>query len=201
VITWDARGHGESDSPDDPGKYSHALAVDDMAAVLDFYDIETAAVGGLSLGGYLSLAFYARHPGRVDRLLLFDTGPGYKRDESRAQWNANAEAVARNYESRGLDALSTSAEARRGKHNPLGLAHAARGLLAQQDDTVIRLLPDITVPTLVLVGADDQPFLAAADYMAKVIPRARKVVIPDAGHAANIDQPQLFNEAVTEFLG
>ncbi|HBC52806.1 MAG TPA: alpha/beta hydrolase, partial [Alphaproteobacteria bacterium] len=55
-------------------------------------------------------------------------------------------------------------------------------------------------PTLVLAGAKDKPFLAGTDYMARKIPDARKVIIPDAGHAANIHQPAAFNEAMDEFL-
>jgi len=61
-------------------------------------------------------------------------------------------------------------------------------------------LRDVTVPTLVLVGADDTNFLAAADYMATAIYGAEKVVVPGAGHAANIDQPSAFNDAVVDFL-
>jgi pimeloyl-ACP methyl ester carboxylesterase len=68
------------------------------------------------------------------------------------------------------------------------------------DGALIGSLPNIAVPTLVLVGARDDHFLAAADYMAAKIPGARKVVIPDAGHAANLDQPDLFNRAVADFL-
>ena len=81
-----------------------------------------------------------------------------------------------------------------------GLAHAARGMLAQRDARVIESLPDIKVPSLVVVGADDAPFLAASDYMAAKIPGAKKVVIPAAGHAVNIDQPQAFIDAVLPFL-
>jgi pimeloyl-ACP methyl ester carboxylesterase len=73
-------------------------------------------------------------------------------------------------------------------------------MLTQRDARVIELLPDIKVPSLVVVGADDTPFLAAADYMAAKIPGARKVVIPAAGHVVNIDQPKAFIEAVMEFL-
>jgi pimeloyl-ACP methyl ester carboxylesterase len=73
-------------------------------------------------------------------------------------------------------------------------------MLAQQDGSVIDSLPSVKVPTLVLVGADDERFLAAADYMALTVPDATKVVLPDAGHAANIDQPEAFNAAVIEFL-
>jgi len=81
-----------------------------------------------------------------------------------------------------------------------GLIKAARGMLTQRDASVINALPDIRVPSLVVVGANDKPFLAAADYMTAKIPGARKVVIPDAGHAANIDQPAAFNDALLSFL-
>jgi pimeloyl-ACP methyl ester carboxylesterase len=73
-------------------------------------------------------------------------------------------------------------------------------MLTQSSPRVIESLPNITKPSLVLVGADDTPFLAAADYMAKKIPNAEKLVIPNAGHVSNIDQPDLFNDGVLEFL-
>jgi pimeloyl-ACP methyl ester carboxylesterase len=65
---------------------------------------------------------------------------------------------------------------------------------------VIEVLPDIAVPSLIVVGADDTPFLAASDYMAAKIPGAKKAVIPAAGHAVNIDQPQAFIDTVLPFL-
>jgi len=201
VITWDMRGHGESDSPGDDSLYSHALTVDDMAGVLDACEVEQAAVGGLSLGGFVSLDFYRRHPRRVRCLLLFDTGPGFKNDDARARWNDYAHTLANRLETDGARALSTSAEVAHSSADPAGLARAARGMLAQQNADVIRSLLDVRVPTLVLVGADDTNFLAAADYMAGTIPEAEKIVVPDAGHAANIDQPETFNDAVITFLG
>ncbi|MCL6644115.1 MAG: alpha/beta fold hydrolase, partial [Dehalococcoidia bacterium] len=81
-----------------------------------------------------------------------------------------------------------------------GLALAARGMLAQFDSRVIESLETIRVPTLVLVGEKDEPFLGATDYMAAKIPGAQKVVIPGAGHAANIENPAAFNAAVEAFL-
>jgi pimeloyl-ACP methyl ester carboxylesterase len=72
--------------------------------------------------------------------------------------------------------------------------------MAQKDARVITSLNSITVPTLVIVGAQDTDFLAGADYMARHIFTARKVVIDNAGHAANMDQPEAFNTAVREFL-
>ncbi len=81
-----------------------------------------------------------------------------------------------------------------------GLILAAKGTLTQHDAHVIDGLPDIRVPALVIVGDRDKNFLAAADYMAGKIPAARKVVVPDAGHAPNVDQPETVNSEVTAFL-
>ena len=202
LVTWDMRGHGQSDYPEDPAAYSETATVADMAALLDRVGAKTAIVGGLSLGGYMSLAFHRVHPERVRALLIIDTGPGYRKDEARDGWNATSLKTAERYETEGLGRLAAgSVEMRTSRHrNAEGLAKAARGMLTQRDAAVIESLPTIGVPAIVVVGAKDTPFLAASDYMAAKIPGARKVVIPDAGHAANIDQPEAFNTAILAFL-
>jgi pimeloyl-ACP methyl ester carboxylesterase len=202
LILWDMRGHGKSDYPEDPSAYSEALTVGDIAALLDAVGAERAIVGGLSLGGYMSLAFYRAHPDRVRALLIIDTGPGFKKDDAREAWNRRARDTAERFDREGLDVLkSASRERSTVQHrNAKGLALAARGMLTQRDARVIGLLPEIKVPSLIVVGADDAPFLAASDYMASKIPGAQKVVIPQAGHAVNIDQPQAFIDAVEPFL-
>ena len=201
LIAWDMRGHDRSDSPDDPSLYSHEATIADMAAVLDACGANRATIAGLSLGGFMSLAFYTAHPGRTEALMLFDTGPGYKKDDGRAGWNRLAEGVAAAYEKNGLAAAGVSAEVQVARHRSAqGLAHAARGMLAQKDARVIETLPKIAVPTLVLVGENDTQFRTSADYMAAKIPGAQKVILDQAGHAANIDQPAAFNSAVRAFL-
>lgn len=184
LIIWDMRGHGQSDYPDDLSAYSEDH------------------VGGLSLGGYMSLAFYRRHPERVRSLLIIDAGPGFKKDEARQKWNRNAFGRADTLERDGLASLKTgSAERAYAVHrDALGLAKAARGMLTQRNADVINSLPEVKVPSLVVVGSNDTPFLAGSDYMASKIPNARKVVIKDAGHASNIDQPEAFNEVVVGFI-
>jgi pimeloyl-ACP methyl ester carboxylesterase len=130
LILWDMRGHGESGDPRGPAAYSHALTVGDMAAVLDACDIERAVIAGLSLGGVMSLAFHLAHPERVQALMLFDTGPGFRNPEARRQWNERAAARARELETKGL--AGGGAETRLGHHRSAeGLAGAARGMLAQ----------------------------------------------------------------------
>jgi pimeloyl-ACP methyl ester carboxylesterase len=202
LILWDMRGHGQSDYPEDPAAYSEPATVADMAALLDAVGAKTAIVGGLSLGGYMSLAFHRVYPERVRALLIIDTGPGYRKDEARAGWNATSLKTAERYETEGLGRLAAgSVEMRTSHHrNAEGLAKAARGMLTQRDAAVLESLPTIRVPSIVVVGANDTPFLNASDYMAAKIPGARKVVIPDAGHAANIDQPEAFNAAIVAFL-
>ena len=202
LVLWDMRGHGQSDYPENSAAYSEALTIGDIAALLDTVGADKAVVGGLSLGGYMSLAFYRSHPERVRALLIIDTGPGFKKDDARDAWNKRAHETAARFDSDGLAVLKQmSAERASVTHRDAsGLARAARGMLTQRDASVMEILPSIKVPSLVVVGADDTPFLAASDYMAAKIPGADKVVIQAAGHAANIDQPKAFNDAVLSFL-
>jgi pimeloyl-ACP methyl ester carboxylesterase len=201
LIAWDLRGHGRSDAPEDASLYSEAAAVGDMASILDACGVARAVVGGLSLGGYLSLAFHLAHPGRTRALMLFDTGPGYRSEEGRRRWNAMADELARGLDERGLAALGGGAEVRIGEHRSTrGLVLAARGILAQRNARVIESLPAIAVPTLVLWGERDEAFVKPGEYMAAKIPGATRVILPNAGHAANLDQPQGFNAAVARFV-
>jgi len=143
----------------------------------------------------MSLAFHLAHPERTIALVLFDTGPGYKKDGPREEWNKMARARAAQLEKDGLDTAQASAEVRVAHHRSArGLALAARGMLTQNDGRVIDSL-------LVLAGAEDKMFIASAEYMGTKIPGAEKLILANAGHAANIDQPAAFNAAVAEVPG
>jgi len=202
LVLWDMRGHGQSDYPENPSAYSEAHTVADIAALLDAVGAKRGIIGGLSLGGYMSLAFYRAHPERASALLIIDTGLGFKKDDAREAWNKRALDTAARLDREGLAMLKAASRERAdaSHRDATGLARAARGMLTQRDARVIEVLPEIKVPSLVVVGADDAPFLAASDYMAAKIPGAKKVVIPAAGHAVNIDQPQAFVDAVLPFL-
>jgi pimeloyl-ACP methyl ester carboxylesterase len=201
VITWDLRGHGGSDSPAAPESYSAAAALRGMAALLASCGHDRAVLGGHSLGGYLSLDFALTFPERVAGLILIGTGPGFRNDTARDGWNRRAMATAQRFADRGLDALGSGAELRASEHHDAsGLVLAARHTLTQRDSHVLDGLPRIAVPTLVIVGSNDEPFLGAADYMTAKIPLARKLLVPGAGHAPNVDNPELVNSAVRGFL-
>ena len=204
LITWDMRGHGQTETPDDPAQYSTELTVADTRGLLTALGVGRAVVGGLSLGGYMSLAFYVAHPEMVEALIICDSGPGYRNAEARAAWNQRANQRATDLEARGLDAFGgRSREVRDAlahHRSAQGLAHAARGMLAQQDAHVIDGLAGIRVPTLVVVGDRDEPFLAPCQYMAKKIPGARLEIIAGAGHSSNLDQPASFDRILLNFL-
>lgn len=198
LILWDLRGHGRSDSPEDSALYDPEACIADMAALLDAEGVERAVVGGLSLGGYLSLAFHLRHPERVRALMLFDCGPGFRRDEPREAWNERTRKRGERIAAGDARAL---AELEPDGHDDLaGVARAARWTMLHHDGSVLESLPSIRVPALVLVGEDDAPFRGAADYMARKIPNAEQVVLPGAGHTANLGNPAAFNAAVSGFL-
>ncbi len=203
VIAWDMRGHGGTDSPPRQEDYTEKLTVEDMAALLRHLGVERAVIGGLSLGGYISLEFQLAHPEMTRALILCNTGPGYRKDDARAGWNDFATGYAQRFEERGLDGLGRGVEidaTRRYQRSAAGLAFAGRGILTQRDANVMEHLEQIGVPTLIVLGADDGRYKAGGDYMAAKIPGARKVIVEGAAHAVNLMQPEAFNAAVLAFL-
>jgi pimeloyl-ACP methyl ester carboxylesterase len=203
VIAWDMRGHGGTSSPGTQEEYSEKLTVEDMASLLRHLGVEQAVIGGLSLGGYLSLEFQHAHPEMVRALVLCNTGPGYRKDEARAGWNDFSIGYAKRFEEKGLEGFGRGIEidaTRQYQRSALGLAFAGRGILTQRDSVVIDNLGTIDVPTLIVWGADDARYQSGCEYMASKIPGARLVTVEGAGHAVNLYQPAVFNEAVLQFL-
>jgi pimeloyl-ACP methyl ester carboxylesterase len=203
VIGWDMRGHGGTDSPPVQDDYTEKVTVEDMASLLRHLGIERAVIGGLSLGGYLSLEFQHAHPDMVLALVLCNTGPGYRKDEARQGWNDFSIGYAKRFEERGLEGLGRGIEidaTRAYQRSAAGLAFAGRGILTQRDAVVMDNLEHINVPTLIVWGADDARYKSGCEYMASKIPNAELLTVEGAGHAVNLYQPAIFNEAVLSFL-
>ena len=218
VVTYDVRGHGITEAPRDPGRYSQPTSIADLAGLLDHLKIRRAFVGGLSMGGNIALNFALTHPDRVRALIVADTGSGS--DES-AEWIAGAHAFADAAE-RSVEAFADMAcanplfarfvaqgpEAERFirsclmTHRGHGIAHTAREVLAKRP-TLYALeakLRELRVPTLLIVGEHDDPCVRVHAFMAKVLPRATALVIPGVGHLTNLEAPDVFNRAVRRFL-
>ena len=109
-------------------------------------------------------------------------------------------ATAVKFETEGLAALAAGKPGRTNHRTPVGLIRAARGMFRQHDSRIIESLPSINVPTLVVIGANDEPLMAGCKYMARKIPNAQFVVVPDSGHYPNVDEPAIFNSALKKFL-
>ena len=106
VILWDYRGHGRSEVPEEAGAYSMLRVVDDLGRVLDWAAPgEPAVVGGLSFGGLASLHLALRSPERVRAIVLIASGPGFKKPEAQARWEASVEKTAAFVEKRGMQAF------------------------------------------------------------------------------------------------
>ena len=203
IIAWDMRGHGGTDSPPRQEDYTEKLTVEDMASLLRHLGIEKAVIGGLSLGGYISLEFQLAHPEMTLALILCNTGPGYRKDDARQGWNDFSIGYAQRFEEKGLEGLGRGIEVdatRQYQRSAQGLAFAGRGILTQRDAKVIDHIDQIDVPVLVVWGADDQRYKSGCEYIAAKAPKAQFAVIEGAGHAVNLYQPEKFNETVLAFL-
>jgi len=212
-IVPDLRGFGESDAPD--GVYAMDLLADDLRGLLDSLRIERAVVLGLSMGGYISLSFALRYPDRLAGLVLANTRAGSDTPEAAKARLENADRALREgvrpvVEPMLAKLVSKAATIQRPElveelrrlllsSRPSGVAGALRGMAARIDATP--LLQRIRVPTLILAGTDDAIIPPAESHkMAAGIAHATMFEIPQAGHLANLEQPEAFNDAVRSFL-
>lgn len=220
-ITYSARGFPPSEVPEDPALYSQARACDDIKAVLDHLGIARAHVVGLSMGGFATLHFGLTYPEMARSLVVAGCGYGAE-PEKNAQFRAEADATARSLEDNGMEAFAESyslgparvqlqSKDPRGwqefvdqlrQHSPLGSALTMRGVQKERPllwdlEAELRAM---TLPTLIVTGDEDEPCLAPGLFMKRAIRSSGLVVLPKAGHAINLEDPDAFNRAVTEFL-
>ena len=142
VVLWDYRGHGLSEAPLDPARYSMAQVVDDLGRVLDWgAPGRRAVLGGLSFGGLASLHFALAHPSRVRALLLFASGPGFKNPEAQARWEAQVGRIADRLEARGFEGYvdGRAAPTAIGLRPELPAAQAAGRAILAQDPRAVAL--------------------------------------------------------------
>ena len=214
LVALDWHGFGESEITNPISTME--LFADDLAGLMDSLGIQQAVLCGLSMGGYAAFAFLRKYSQRVSGLILADTRPGADTPEAQA----NRENVARIAETQGTGAIAdlqvplVLSEYTRQHHPEVemrvrqmietataqGIAAASRGMAQRGDST--DLLASISCPTLVIVGEQDvlTPPSVAQEYAAK-IPGAQFVVITNAGHLSNLEQPDAFLQAVRGFLG
>ena len=215
VITPDLRGHGGTGLGVGAAAPMEEMAAD-VSALLDELNVSRRVVlGGLSMGGYVALAFYRLFPERVRALVLADTRPQPDTEEARRAREETARRALREGMQTVADAMlpkllvpSTREERpevfERVREmilatRPEGAAAALRGMAARRDQT--DLLQEIDVPTLIVVGSEDALTPPKdSETMHRAIRGSRLVVIEGAGHVSNLERPAEFNRALEDFL-
>jgi pimeloyl-ACP methyl ester carboxylesterase len=220
-ITYAARGYPPSGVPKDVERYSQAIAVADAIAVLDALNITRAHIVGLSMGGFATVHFGLLHPDRALSLTVAGAGYGcekqyeeyfrgvsrevadrFERDGARAFAPIYAEGASRvqfqEKDPRGwrefADRLAT--------HSDLGAALTMRGVQVRRPsfwDLEVEL-KQMNVPTLVIVGDEDDHCLQPGIFLKKTIPACGLSVFPKTGHTLNLEEPDAFNALLAGFI-
>ncbi|MGH3005895.1 MAG: alpha/beta fold hydrolase [Gaiellaceae bacterium] len=213
VIAPDLRGYGESTVV--PGKTPLETFACDIAALLDHLDVDDVVLGGISMGGQIVMQFHRLFAHRIRALVLADTSPQAETEDGKRLRSDTAdrllgegmgpfadEVLPKMVAPANIEALPAVAEhvlamMRRG--SPEGAAAALRGRAERPD--YVEMLGRIAVPTLVVVGRDDEfTPLSDARFMHDRIPDAILVVIEGAGHLPNLERAAEFNAALERFL-
>src|SRR5216683_1972191 len=219
-ITYNARGYPPSDVPADDERYSQDRARDDIRAVLDALKIDKAHIVGLSMGGFAALHFGFTYPQRAHSLVVAGCGYGAAPNQ-RQQFADEAEAAARKFE----EGMAKAAEAyalgptrvqhqnkdprgwrefadQLADHSAKGSALTMRGVQSRRPSLydLTEDMKKITAPTLIMTGDEDWACLEPGILMKKMIPGAGLVVMPNCGHAINLEDPDAYNRHIDDFL-
>ena len=219
-IAVDLLGHGASDCPAGPERYRMERCVEDLTALLDELGVGRAAVLGYSMGARVALHLALAAPERLSALVLESASPGIDDIAERERRIASDEALARRIELDGVEAFVAEWEAlplfasqarlpeaarlalrrQRLANSPGGLANSLRGMGAGAQACLSPRLDEVRAPVLLLAGASDEKYVALARGMASTMACAQLEIVPGAGHAIHLEQPDLFGATVHSFL-
>jgi pimeloyl-ACP methyl ester carboxylesterase len=220
-ITFAARGYPPSDVPADVESYSQARATADIVEVVDGLNLGRAHIIGLSMGGFATLHFGLDHPAKALSLVVAGCGYGAEKQHE-AYFKSVSEDVAKNFlvqgsktfaETYALGASRVQFQNKDprswrefanqlGEHSNVGAANTMRGVQAHRPslyDLEDRLRA-MSVPTLIVVGDEDDHCLQPGLYLKRVISASGLFIVPKTGHTINLEEPATFNAAIAEFL-
>jgi len=220
-IAFNARGYPPSEVPEALASYSQDRARDDILAVLDALSIERAHIVGISMGSLATLHFGLHYPDRALSLTLGGCGYGAEPSQ-REQFRTEAASFAARIEAQGMHMVAAeygSGPARvqfenkdpRGcaelvahlaEHSSLGSVNTLRGVQMERPSVydLEQSLAALKVPALIMAGDEDEPCLEASLYLKRTIPSAGLALLPKTGHALNLEEPDLFNRLVGDFV-
>jgi pimeloyl-ACP methyl ester carboxylesterase len=219
VIAYNDRGYPPSTVPDDPAAYSEEQSVEDLRGLMDALSLDVAHIGGLSMGGAITLKFGIAHPERCRSLTIAGAGSGTTNKE---QFLGEQNATASVFEQRGTESVAEfyahgPARVQFRAKDPLGFdefyalfaAHSAPGSsrtmrgVQMRRRTIYEVEQEMRrceVPALILTGDEDELCLEPALFMKRCLPNAGLAILPKSGHPINIEEPAVYNQLVLDFL-
>lgn len=220
VISLDLPGHGASDAPENPELYGMESTVRALAELLDSLSIQRVHWLGYSMGGRIALAAAVLLSQRTLSVTLESGSPGLLTPDERASRIHSDEALADKIEADGMVAFVDNWESlplwasqarlpetarrklrlQRLANSPVGLAHSLRGIGTGAQPSFHDLLPRLRVPTLLITGEEDEKFVGIAREIHRTVTGSQLRVVEESGHAVHLEQPDLFNRIVLEFL-
>ena len=220
VVAYNARGYPPSSVLEDPSSYSQDFAVNDLAGIIDTLGLAPCHVIGLSMGAYAALHLGLRHPKLVRSIVV--AGCGYGSDpEERKSFQLDSQKIANLIETEGMEEfvkvysagptrIQLKKKNPRGyaefekkllTHSPKGLANTLRGIQAARPSVYdLDGLEKMKIPMLILTGDEDWPSLKPNLFLKKKIQTAAMSMVPNSGHTINLEEPELFNKLVQDFL-
>ena len=221
TIAYNARGYPPSDVPEDPAAYSQRRAADDIRGMLDALKIDKAHVVGLSMGGYATLHFGLVYPERALSLVVAGAGYGSKPEE-REGFRRDSASIVERFTRDGMEKVADTYamgpsrvqfldkdpigwkefHTLLARQSALGHALTMRGVQMQRPSVyeLTEPMAKLEVPTLIMTGDEDEPCLEPALHMKRTIPTSGLVILPKSGHTINLEEPDLFNRAVLDFV-
>lgn len=220
LIIPDLLGHGQSDAPVNPARYTMQETTSDLKAIIDYFGLSEVNVLGYSMGGRIALGFGVEYPSCVQRIVLEGASPGLRTEAERRQRIESDEALADFIVKYGITAFVDRWEGMplfasqktlqrdvlerqrklRLSHNPVGLASSLRGIGTGSQPSYWSDLALFKVPTLLITGELDEKFTGLNSNMQKQFQKAKHLVLCDAGHTPHLEQPNPFSQQVLAFV-
>lgn len=220
IVAIDLIGHGKTEAPKDPARYTMIEQVKDLEEIFEQLDLNDFTLLGYSMGGRVALSYAVRFPKRLKCLILESSSPGLRTEEERAARRQSDEALADEIEEKGIrwfvekwenlplfstqkqmpEEVQQAVRDERLSQSETGLANSLRGMGTGTQPSVWNKLIRLSIPVILVTGELDKKFIGIAEQMMNLLPNAEHITVPNAGHSIHVENPEQFATIVKEVL-
>ncbi|MFC5558236.1 2-succinyl-6-hydroxy-2,4-cyclohexadiene-1-carboxylate synthase [Ureibacillus thermophilus] len=212
IVAIDLLGHGKTESPKDPSRYSMIEQVKDLEEIFQQLDLHDFTLLGYSMGGRVALSYAVRFPKRIKRLILESSSPGLQTEEEQALRRQSDERLADEIEEKGIHwfvekweniplfasqkrlpkEVQQAVREERLSQTEMGLANSLRGMGTGAQASLWRKLIRLNMPVVLITGELDEKFVRIAEEMMLQLPNAQHITVPNVGHSIHVENPEQF---------